>query len=247
MYELPPILQGSEREQLVAIRDYLVRMANNLGTQVEHVVETTAEKTGSIKQTAAEAAQDQATRLKSLIIKTANTIQHNIDIITTELHEDYLALSDFGAYQEEVNTTIEETARGITESFNAQSLLLSGRLDDQEAAMTSIRGEIRRGLITDPETGETAIGIAIAENLQFTGTEHTEGGLVYYELSPGQTIGLYTSTGWQFWINGSKRGWYDSRDGMLHIAKLAVESEMRVGGDWLITTVNGYGLRYVGG
>jgi hypothetical protein len=113
--------------------------------------------------------------------------------------------------------------------------------------MTAIRGEIRRGLITDPESGETAMGIAISEELSFTGVEHTEAGLTYYELTPGQTLGLYTATGWQFWINGSKRGWFDSRDGMLHVANLAVETSLMLGGGWLITASGGFGIRYMGG
>lgn len=248
MYEMPPILQGSEKEQLRQLRDYLARMAQSLDVEVERAVQTTVEKSGSVQESAIKAADKRADLLKALIVKTADTIQHNVDIITEELHEDYLALSDFGAYQEEINSTITTTARGVVESYDFASALvaLDGRLGDTESALTSLRGEIRRGLITDPESGETALGIAIAENLSFTGTEHTENGLVYYELAPGQTLGLYTSTGWQFWINGSKRGWFDSRDGMLHVANLAVENSLRLGGDWLVTTVGGFGLRYMG-
>ena len=249
MYELPPILQGDEKQQLVALRDYLVRMAQSLDTDIVRTVERTVERTGSAGQEAIAAESDRIQKLRGLIVKTADTIQHNVDMITEELHEDYLALSDFGAYQEEINTRIVTTARNVVESYNydAALLALDSRMETTESAITSVRGEIRRGLITDPETGETALGIAISEELSFTGTEHTEGGLVYYELSPGQTLGLYTATGWQFWINGSKRGWFDSRDGMLHVANLAVESSLQMGGDWLVTTVGGYGIRYVGG
>ena len=96
-------------------------------------------------------------------------------------------------------------------------------------------------------TNQLKYFITAAETLRFTGNETTQAGLTYYELAPGQTLGLYTSTGWQFWLNGSKRGWFDSRDGMLHVANLAVENSLRLGGDWLITTSGGFGLRYVGG
>ena len=68
-------------------------------------------------------------------------------------------------------------------------------------------------------------------------------GLRYYELSPGSTLGLYTATGWQFWISGSKRGWFDSADGMLHVTNLAADSSLRLGGDWLLTADGGLGIR----
>ena len=253
MYEMPPVLRGNEQQQLRELRDYLVRMARDLDKTVETAAVQAAEthvRTG--KNNSEALAQDFRSRyekLRGLIIKTADVVQHNVDIITEELHEDYLALSDFGAYQEQINTTIEETARGFVEKYeyDAALLALDNQLGTIMAAQESIRGEIRRGLITDPETGETALGIAIAEELSFTGSEETHDGLTYYELTPGQTIGLYTSTGWQFWINGSKRGWFDSRDGMLHVANLAVESSLRLGGNWMITTSGGFGLRYVGG
>lgn len=255
MYELPPILQGDEQQQLKALRDYLVRMARDLDTNIIKTVETTAETSvsralsGGVDKAVGDEIQNRAAQLRSLIVKTADQIHHEIDVITEELHEDYLAISDFGTYQEQILTTIETTARNIVESYDYQAAInaLGDQVGENESYLTAIRGEIRRGLITDPETGETAMGIAISEELSFTGNTQTEGGLVYYELSPGQTIGLYTATGWQFWINGSKRGWFDSRDGMLHVANLAVENSLNLGAGWVITTTGGFGLRYTGG
>ena len=86
-----------------------------------------------------------------------------------------------------------------------------------------------------------------ASNLSLTGQTVTENGLVYWELSPGQTLGIYTASGWQFWINGSKRGWFDSRDSQLHVSELSAESGIRLGADWLMSAAGGFGLRYIGG
>ena len=185
----------------------------------------------------------------SFYFKTAHTVERHVETVSRELHEDYLALSDFGSYQESVESVIEATARGVVESYDFQSALsaLSERCGGAESAVTAIRGQIRRGLITDPETGLTEMGIAIAEELSFTGGTVTENGLEYAVLSPGQTLGLYTATGWQFWINGSKRGWFDSRDGMLHIANLAVDNSLNLGAGWVMTMTQGLGLRCMGG
>ena len=57
----------------------------------------------------------------------------------------------------------------------------------------------------------------------------------------------YTATGWQFWINGSKKGWFDSADGMLHAGNLQVEQLLQLGADWVLSTAGGFGLRYLGG
>jgi hypothetical protein len=71
-------------------------------------------------------------------------------------------------------------------------------------------------------------------------------GTEYYELVPTQTLGIYTSTGWQFWVNGIKIGWFDSLDQQLHTVNQVVEGDQQQG-DWLITTTNGWGLQYIGG
>ena len=248
MYELPPILTGSEQEQLRSLRDYLVRLCRTL-EQSENAAQTSPAGAQTAVPAAGAKSRETSENLRSLIAKTAHTVERHVERLTRELHEDYLALSDFGSYQEQIETVIEATARGVVESYDFQAAIdaVAERCGGAESAVTALRGQIRRGLITDPETGETAMGIAIAEELSFTGTTRTEGGLEYAELAPGQTLGLYTATGWQFWINGSKRGWFDSRDGMLHIANLAVENSLNLGASWVMTGTDGFGLRYGGG
>lgn len=252
MYELPPILTGSEQEQLRSLRDYLVRLARSLEREGSAAAPLRTQPSAALpagSEGSAAAAREGAESLRALIVKTAHTVERHVETVSRELHEDYLALSDFGSYQESVESVIEATARGVVESYDFQSALsaLSERCGGAESAVTAIRGQIRRGLITDPETGLTEMGIAIAEELSFTGGTVTENGLEYAVLSPGQTLGLYTATGWQFWINGSKRGWFDSRDGMLHIANLAVDNSLNLGAGWVMTMTQGLGLRCMGG
>lgn len=248
MLELPPLLRGSEREQLAALRDYLVRLARSLDA-AQTASLSVSEPASAAPATGLAAARRETAELRSLVVKTAERVEHSVEMLRRTLREDYLALSAFGSYRETVESTIEATARGVLERYDFEGALaaLEGRLGGAESALTALRGEIRRGLITDPDTGETALGIAIAEDLRFTGALHTADGLVYHELAPGQTLGLYTATGWQFWIGGTKRGWFDAADGMLHARRLAVEQSLRLGADWLLTAGGGFGIRYVGG
>ena len=250
MFERPPQLSGTEREQLRVLRDYLVRLAQSLERAQDAAIAVPASTQSPRRtETEATAARRETGELRSLVVKTAERIERQVERLDAELHEEYLALSAFGAYRESVTALFEATARGVVESYAFASALaaLEERLGTTDSALSTLRGEIRRGLITDPATGETALGIAIAEELRFTGVEREENGLRYYELEPGQTLGLYTATGWQFWIGGAKRGWFDARDGMLHVANLAVESSLRLGGGWLLSAANGFGIRYTGG
>lgn len=177
-----------------------------------------------------------------------NGVYSYVDTVESSLSSIYLAKSDFGEYTETVQTTIEQTAMKTVESYDYQAQIdaVNAKYGDIDSYVTAIQGEIRRGIITDPETGEEQMGIAIAENLSFTGVTRTENGQTYYELSPGQTLGLYTAKGWQFWINGSKRGWFDSADGMLHTANMVVENVLQIGADWQLSTAGGFGIRYIG-
>ena len=251
MVEYPPILRGDSLQQLAALRDYLVRLARSLEEGSLPAAGQTGGSTltGGTRSAAAGTPSGGEGRLRALIVKTADRIQENIDELTLELHGDYLALSDFGSYRESMQAQFQSTARAVVESYDFESELeaINQQLGGMDSQLTTLRGEIRRGVITDPETGEMAFGIAIAESLSVTGQTVTEGGLTYWELSPGQTLGIYTANGWQFWINGSKRGWFDSRDSQLHVSELNAESGIRLGTDWLITPTNGFGLRYIGG
>lgn len=255
-YEYPPILQGSSQQQLQALRDYLVRMARSLEAAEKAPAIASAASTGTSTATKEKKTEEDklaalrrnAANLRALIVKTAgevDTVSADLGATRQEMESYYLAKSDFGTYMEQAEAAFVTTARGVVESYDFNSLIdaVSDRADEFDTYLTSIRGEIRRGIITDPATGEQALGIAISENLQFTGVVHTEDGLNYYEIAPGQTLGLYTSTGWQFWVNGSKRGWFDSSDGSLHVISEVIEDFLQIGDGWRITTVGGFGVR----
>ncbi len=248
------MLRGGAEEQTKQLRDYLVRMVRDIQTAsspetIQQIVRqtTVSGAKGQTEDVIAEARR-RARDLKELIIKTADEVTHYADRIVEELHEVYVAQSDFGTYQESVVRTIEETARGTVESYGYGALIeaLGGRADALDEYQTQLNGQIRRGIIVDPDTSEETLGIVISEDLQFTGSEKDENGQTYYYLAPGQTVGMYTSHGWQFWINGVKTGWFSSVDNMLHVAGIVVEDSLQIGPDWLITKIGGFGIRYIG-
>ncbi len=272
MYDLPPILNGTSAQQLAALRAYLVRMAQQLNTALD-----SAEGQASLASSSAAVSQKgqsaisktdsgeeirkSARELRALIVKTADGLSGDIirsgdqqklytDAATETLSSTLVAKSEFGAFTEKIDSRISESARGIIESYDYDALISSAEdnIAVLQSYMTSLDGEIRRGIVTDPETNEEVTGIAISQNLQFTGAiVKGADGAEYYRLSSGQTFGLYTSTGWQFWIDGHRRGWYNSVDGMLHIANTAIEDTLQIGGAWRVLNEGGLGIKYTGG
>lgn len=248
MTEMPPILSGSSQQQIAALRDYLVRLSRSLdGMEAAALVPAAAVSGASTPAAVGSRESKSASELRSLIVKTAGTVNHQVETLSRALREDYMAKSDFGEYSEQIDTLFSATARQVVESYNFTSMIeaLAAAGAENERHITALRGEICRGIIENPATGETALGIAIAEKLSFTGETVTENGVEYYHLSPGQTLGIYTATGWQFWINGAKKGWFDSNDAMLHVGSIAVEDSLCLSDDWIISCAGGFGIRFL--
>ena len=286
--EMPPMLTGSVANQVVSLRQYLIRMAKELdrldyqGTSAAQLGAVPQHQTGSKGKATISGGSGEdidkikknAKELQALIIKTANNlgatkeelgslitggdnyVMDYTDSRVDSLSSMYVAKSEFGTFQETIETQIEATAKGVVESYNYAASINSVQdsIDLLQNYYTAINGEIRRGIILDPETGEYVTGIAISQNLQFSGEcgpaddNNPKDGYTYYYLNSGQTFGLYTSTGWQFWIDGQKRGWFSSTDGMLHVSNILVENTLQVGAQWQIRSTDAeFEIFYTGG
>ena len=241
-YELPPQARGDAAEQLAALRDYLVRLAQELERAERGASGEAADEARSVREQNAKALREQASALKALIVKNADEIAERTDVRFDSLSASYVAISDYGRYYNQIDTQVRQSARETVETYH-----FTEAVEALERSMSELGGQIRRGLIEDPETHEIHLGIAVSESLSFTGNTQTVGGVTYYELTPGQTLGLYTSSGWQFWINGVRRGWFSSQDSMLHVSNIVAEEKLRAGPDWEISASGGFGLRYIGG
>jgi len=213
-----------------------------LGTWIGMYTDFTEEDSRNVEDYAWKRFADDS-ELQAIIEAGDNAVMSYVDSRTEVYNGLYLAISEFGQYKENVETQIQTTAKGIVESYNytEQIVSLQENIDLLQNYQTAIQGEIRRGLINDPDNpGSYITGIAISQNLQFTGETQTgDDGYTYYELASGQTFGLYTSTGWQFWIDGMKKGWFSSQDGMLHVANVLVEQSLQFGDSWIVKA--GYG------
>ena len=188
--EKPPMLSGTEQQQINALRDYLFRMAGSLetaagapvaeggGALVSRPDGTKVYRTGSSE--AIEAVRRNAQELRALIIKTANDLGRDIaagdnaviayaDSQTETYDSRYVAMSEYGTFTENIQSVIESGARGVIESYGYGASIES--MQDSigliQNYFTAVNGEIRRGIVEDPDTGDYVTGIAISQNLQY--------------------------------------------------------------------------------
>ena len=193
--------------------------------------------------TTAEQAMNDYAELQSLVLETSETLEAAMQQYVLDITSHLVSDSEYGTFTQDVYTQIEANALSITENSTRLETLENSQIE----YLNLINGQIRRGFIEDPENaGQYLYGIAISQNMVFTAEsrEYTDGH-TYYGIAAGKTFGLYTSTGWQYWINGSKAGWFDSSDGKLHVAQEEVEGDITMG-NWQMTDSNGFGIKYVG-
>lgn len=251
--EKPPMMSGDQRRDLLALRDYLFRLSSSLEPIAATGSVSIAPETGggggqyvseAVKEYTGRVIRNNARELQSLIIKSANDVTSYVDRKAEQLSGEYVAKSEYGEFVESIDARIETSARGVVETYNygAQIDSLQDSIDLAQSYFTRLDGEIRRGIVLDPTTQEYVVGIAISEAMQFSGEcgpddpNNPGDGYTYYYLTEGQTFGLYTSTGWQFWIDGIKRGWFDSVSNMLHVYIIYAESAIVLTGFWQITS-----------
>jgi len=201
------------------------------------------------------------------------TLAGQFGLVWDEEAEDYYSETDIdpitelrGRHYETILTKIRADAESITESFTMQQVTtLEGNINDLTAAVVNttnlVNGQIRRGFIDwynpQTQTTERVFGIVIASRNVFSssGASVTPSGEVnpYYEISSdsGMCFGLYTATGWQFWNDGKKLGWFDTNDGQLHVNNIRIETNL-VMGSWRLSnrkinsTEDAFGIKFTG-
>lgn len=266
MYELPPVLKGSTQAQVAALRDYLVRMVRMNSSETAGRTETSetsgaavarasgSGSKGSVGQAVKDEIQKNVDKLRSLIIKTSESVKVEVGNLRHDMEAGYVAVGDFGTYKRETQTTLEANASQIRQ-LSTDTEEISVALDNTNQTVDAYRrlshGQIEYGYFED-QNGIKHWGIAIAEQLIFEDGSHdttTTPGIEYWELNADQTMGLYTSTGWEFWVGGRKVGWFDSKqeNGLLHTPSQVTENNLQVN-SWLLTDPgSGFGIKYIGG
>ena len=138
----PPQFNGTPEEQIKQVTRYLFQLQRDLNIALDGVDKSILQSVGQTAQTAAQNETAQAAKsLKALIIKTANFVKQEMDSWTELLEGNYLAISDFGEYREEVSQEITATATDIVSRFNFSSIIsaLQNQVDSLESENAQLK------------------------------------------------------------------------------------------------------------
>lgn len=148
---MPAYPSGTVEQQVLQQYSYLFQMAQQLNLALEAAESSrTAAVQAAGKNRAAQGTEQEYQNLKSLIIKTADTVQRRMDQLSARLEGEYVASSEFGSYVEKLSAYIEAHPDALTQYYSFCSDL-QGDVDAVDAAFRSYKagteGYIRTGVV----------------------------------------------------------------------------------------------------
>jgi len=252
--ETPPELKGQESQKLQQIYSYLYRLSENLNVALNSLTHDNFSSAAEYRMTGkgGSAIQTENTlgesynELRALITNTAEIVRSQMTKIETELRSEYTAISsDWGTFQENINTTIEATASGIVQRYGYDALIQT--LQEEAAGfssyITSTEGYIRQGFIDYDDNGVPIIGIAIGQGL--TSTTVTVDGEEFQQIDRTQSCAFYTADRVSFRINGVETAYVSNQK--LYIYNVEILGDVVFRGEWALTTADGFKLQWIGG
>lgn len=237
---MPPSPQGTVQEQLVRQYSYLFQMAQQLNVALGQLESGgTAAPSGGTAAPAAEREQQYQT-LKSMIVKTADTVQRRMDQLSAKLTGEYVAASEFGTYVERLNAYLEANPEALTQYYSFCSDL-QANMEAVSAAFgqyrTETEGYIRTGIV-GYDGAVPVYGVAVGQGLTVTDVD-------------GETVvdqnnfrATFTAQRLSFWQDANEVAYVSNN--RLYITNITVLEGMSIG-EWEISSENGLVIRWMGG
>lgn len=134
---IPNITGATEREQLAQIRSYLYQIVpqlqwalNNMDTSVaSNYVAPQIQSGGGGSPSSSFDTEVAFSKLKPLIIKSADIVQAYYEEINRRLEGLYVAESDFGTFMEQTSQNIEETSTKVEQTFSNLQVIITDEVD----------------------------------------------------------------------------------------------------------------------
>ena len=232
----PPTITGTTPEaQIKSLQSWLFQFSEQMQYALNNLDTSNFSNGGLEEITGAKdaaktnnAANEEFNALKSLIIKTSDTVKSYYEEVTETLESDYLAVSDFGEYSESNKQDIIKNALGITQYFSRVEEI-SGKLDTIEVSFDTYvkktNAYIRTGYLEQLDTYGVSIGEEKVE---------IQNGVEVVTFNQFATL---TSEELAFWQNGVKLGFFKGDS-------LFVNGTIRIG-RWAIDSSNGFSIKYI--
>lgn len=254
-YAFPPPAMpeaGSTDEKLRVVYAYLYRMNEHLKVALDGM--ETAVRTGELAvQGSAYNMQntggtsdnkDKLTNeynaLKALIVKTATEVRYEMNSLETQFASKYVAISDFGEYQENMDSLIRATADAILQEYKFESRLqdLSNSAEQFNDYKVTTSQYIKTGLLYFDNGRIPRYGVAVGENMT---TENVDG----HEVITRQDLcATFTSDRLSFWMGGVEVAYVSNNKLYINNAEITGQLIM---GNWRIDRSKGFMIQWIGG
>ena len=252
---MPPHPEGTPQQQLQRQYAYLCQMAQQLNLALQQLggqggqsypgslngrggQETVV--VPSIRPAVTDEEKQQYDQLKSLILRTAEEIRSEMDRVELSLQGQYVAVSDFGTYLQQMNSTIEGNAEALTQYYSFVSDL-QRNMAAVDAAFESYRvetgGYIRTGIVYY-DGAVPVYGVAVGQDLT---VQEIDGETVVEQKNFRAT---YTASKLSFWQDATEVAYVSNN--RLYISNITVLEGLTLG-RWEISTDNGLAFKWIGG
>ena len=219
---LPNITANTEQGQLLQVKSYLHQLVQELNFALSSIE--------SGNSTAAAAAKKQTSgnavtknelltsynELRSLIIKSAETVKAYSEAAEERYKSLYVAQSDFGAYTEAAEQTIVKNSKRIDSFYEDMQEILTD-IDTLEHSLIEVSANIKSGLLYYDDSGVPVYGVEVGQRTSIDGEE------VFDKFA------RFTSDRLSFYDNNDNEVAYIS-DRKLYITHVEVTSSFRMGG-----------------
>ena len=193
---------------------------------------------------------DQYDAIKSLIIKTADTIRVKESIegllasvgeLNSKLSREYVAISEFGTYLEQINAQISVSPEAIQQYYKFISELKTN-VDKLSASFEEYRveteGYIKTGIVDYDNMGVPIFGVAVGQNLSAV---EVDGETVVEKKNFRAT---YTASKLSFWQDAVEVAYVSNNK--LYITNITALGKVTIG-KWDIDPSNGLAFKWIGG
>ena len=242
----PPQPSGPVESQLMQQYSYLFQMSQQLSAALGQMRQDTSDavdhRTGQVSQ----AQKEQYQNLKALVVKSADTVQKEMDVLARRLAGEYVAASDFGTYVEKLNAYLEANPEALTQYYSFVSELQSGTAAVATAFdryVTQTEGYIRTGIV-DYDGAVPVYGVAVGQGLTTETVTLPDGSAAAY-IQPRQFRSVFTARKLSFYQDNVEVAYLSNN--RLYITDAQITGRVFLGGEWCVERVSGLTLKWIGG
>ncbi len=235
----PRRFTGDAKQQMEQVYAYLFQMTEQLNLAVNSIdmgnfSTELQEKVAPLVNDQESADKDAVESLRQLIIRTAKIIRTEMDTLETTLKGEYVAVSDFGTYTQQLSNQIQADPSGISQYYSFLSDIQNAQAETNQAFqsyITETSGYIRTGIVR--YDGETPVfGVAVGQGLT---TTQVDGNTV---VSSTEFRSVFTASRLSFFIGDNEVAYLSNN--RLHISNITILGSVMFQDQWEVGIRNGF-------